>query len=371
MTEQALSKSELNKELDRTKSQVFMGSNAAFLGTLMCSIDFIWDETNGTAWTDYATIGWNPDFFTRSNKMTRKATMLHELWHVALLHNLRCGDRDPEIWNSACDYYINNGLDKEGITFTGIDVLVDHQYYGMSEEQIYDILIQNKINPPNPMPNDIRKPPQGATQQAVNNVVQAIHQAKAQGEPGALIGEIEKVINQFLTPVVPWEQKLQRFCTDLAKRGYSWARPNRRYTNMYLPSRFTDKGRLTHLMYFLDVSGSITTKDSIRFNSEVKFVKEFFKPKLLTLVQFDTRISKVTVFEESDPFDSIDVLGGGGTSLVCVRNYILEHRPTAAIIFSDMYVSPMQPLGVDIPIIWVVSGKGGHTPTFGEVIYIN
>jgi predicted metal-dependent peptidase len=140
---------------------------------------------------------------------------------------------------------------------------------------------------------------------------------------------------------------------------------------MYLPSRFTDEGRLEHLMYFQDVSGSITESNIVRFNSELKYVWDTFKPQKMTIVQFDTRITQVDEFTEGDPFEKIKIVGRGGTCLKCVREKIIKDEPTAAIIFSDMQVAPMQK--VDIPVLWVCVDSGwgiGHTPTFGKVIRI-
>jgi predicted metal-dependent peptidase len=169
---------------------------------------------------------------------------------------------------------------------------------------------------------------------------------------------------------VPWEELLYRFFSDLAHTAISWARPNRRYTDIYLPSRFLDQGRLEKLNYYLDVSGSTSDDDVLRFNSEVKHIKEEFKPKALDLVQFDTRIQQYRHFDEEDAFDEIEIVGRGGTDLEPVRKHIIETEPTAAIVFSDMQCAPMRELPFEIPIIWIVVGRGGHKPNFGDVIRI-
>lgn len=207
-------------------------------------------------------------------------------------------------------------------------------------------------------------------QALINTVVQAMHQATIAGQAGNLPGTIKDTLKKFLEPVIPWQTKLMKFFTDLLDEDYTWSRPNRRYEDMYLPSRFLDDGKLEHLMYFLDISGSIGPNDSMRFNSEVKYVHETLKPEKMTLVQFDTEICEVMELKEGDSFNEFRVSTGGGTSLVCVRDYIQEHRPTAAIIFSDMQVKPMQPLDIEIPIIWVAINSKGFTPAFGEVIHI-
>ncbi len=374
----------LSRELDKTKSTVFLGSNAAFLGSIMCSLDFIWSRDVPTAATDSVSLWWNPDFFMQLEPEARQTVLLHELWHAARLHMVRLESRDPKIWNYACDIRINNDLEREGSSFKGIENCWKDQDYDQpaiaAEEDIYDDLMKNAIQPPpagsfgqggGDGDGDMVPMSAGSKQAAINNVVKAIQQAKASGQAGKIPGGIEEMVNKFLEPIIPWETVLMQFFTDLLHEDYTWKRPNRRFHDMYLPSRFTDDGRLEHLVYFLDVSGSVTSEQALRFNSEVKFIQETLKPQRLTLVQFDTRITDVKEFREEDPFDEIKIIGRGGTSFVPVRKFIEEQQPTAVVVFSDMYCEPMQPLDRDIPIIWVAIGNRGATVPFGKLIHIN
>lgn len=371
--------SHLTRELDITKSRVFLSKkNAAFLGSLMCTLDFQWTRSLPTAGTDGKVLQWNPDYYeklpkgTNLNTDSRATDLQHELWHVALLHQIRRGARNAEIWNIACDIRIDLMLEAEGCSFIGIDgVPRDKKYLGWAEEDIYDDLINN--NPPthsctccsHTMPiSDANK------QNIVNNVVQAIQQAKLAGQAGNLPGAIQETINKFLEPVIPWQTLLMKFFTDLMDEDYTWARPNRRYQDIYLPSKFTDDGRLEHLVYFLDVSGSTTDKELLRFNSEVKYVQETLKPRKLTMVQFDTMVQDVKEFVEDEPFDEIHLTGRGGTSFEPVKQYIEKHKPTAAIIFSDMECAPMDKPNIDIPIIWCISGNYNPPIHVGKAIRI-
>lgn len=369
----------LNHELDRTKSQVFMGKSAAFLGSLMCNLEFIWDEDTDTAATDGANLWWNPQFYMALSPATRKTVLVHELWHPARLHMLRKGLRDHKIWNYACDLWINNGLEDEGYSFVGIEwCWKDQQYRGMVEEDIYDLLIQNNVQPPpapfgqpNEQQVDMREPEKANPHTLISNVVKAIQQAKASGQgAGSVPGGIEKIIERFLAPVIPWEIELQKFCTDLQNEDYTWSRPNRRHQDIYLPSKFMDDGRLEHLCYYLDVSGSCSDADVLRFNSEVKFIKETLNPQKLTVIQFTTEICDERVFLESDPFEVVFRKGTGGTSLVPVREHMLKHRPTAAIVFSDLQCRAMDPLPFDVPTIWVAIRASGKSVPFGRLIHI-
>lgn len=370
----------ISKELDRTKSAVFLDKkNAAFLGSLMCSLNFVWSRSIPTAATNAVYFWWNPEWFMSLDPEVRKTVLMHELWHVARLHMIRAESRNVRVWNYACDIRINNDLEKEGASFHGVEDCWKDQTYDangiMAEEDIYDLLIQNQMDPQGGSwtagdDGDMIPLSNQDMQTAVNSVVQAIHQAKLAGQAGNLPGGIEQIIKQFLEPIIPWQTLLMQFFTDMLDEDYSWKRPNRRYSDMYLPSKFTDDGRLEHLIYFLDVSGSITDTDLLRFNSEVKYIQEVLKPQKLTLVQFDTEIQQVKEFKEEDTFDEIHIIGRGGTSLVCVREYIQEHQPTAAIIFSDLECAPMQPLDIDVPVIWVSIRNTNIPVPFGKIIHI-
>ena len=369
----------LFKELDRTKSKVFLESGtAAFLGPLMCSMDFKWMPEIQTACTDGTYVGWNPKFFMELLPETRTTVLLHELWHPALLHMLRRGDRDPKIWNMACDYRINNDLEKAGHSFKGVEWCCKDQSIDangiMAEEDIYDLLMQGKLKPP-PQPfggddGDMEVPTQEQIRTSVNAVIRAVHEHTMAGGAGTIPEIVKRTLAKFMEPVVPWEVELMDFCTDLLEEKQTWRRPNRRYTDIYMPSQEMDDGRLDHLAYYLDVSGSCSDQDVLRFNSEVKYIKEVLQPKKLTVVQFTTVVCHETVFLEDDPFEETIRHGSGGTSFVDVRRHMLEHRPTAAIVFSDMDCPPMQPLDLDIPVIWCGIRARGHKPPFGKIIHI-
>jgi predicted metal-dependent peptidase len=377
------SDSELEHMLEFVKKDVFLSNNAAFLGSLMCSHEFVWDMDGSivpdTAGTDGLHVWWDVKHFLRISIPERGWTIQHEIWHTGLLHFLRRGDRNNELWNIACDIRINNNLIRNGIPLPSngdwlFDLSLDN--YGiLSEEQIYDLLVQNKIPKPKRIPSDIRMPPGPMSpikQQAqMAAVVRAVQAAEISGQAGNLPGNLREVLNTFLSPRVPWRSVLAQWATDiLDELEYTWNRPNRRYQDIYLPGLEDAEGRLDHLAYFLDVSGSITKQDEIRFVSELKHVKEVLKPKKLTVLQFDIVIQSTRVFEEWEPFEHIEIVGGGGTSLAPVRKWINENQPKAAVIFSDLDCPPMKPLKVNIPIIWAAIRNKNAVVPFGTLIHI-
>lgn len=405
---------DMQRELDRTKTEVFLGDNAAFLGSIMSSMNFVWSRNIPTAATNGETFWWNPDWFLTLPPDTRKTVLMHELWHAALLHMVRRGDRDPYIWNVACDYRINNGLENDGYSFKAVEDCCKDQQYGLqAEEDIYDQLMQNQPKPkpmwgpgpctPNgmggqgqqqPMPGpgnpnqsgqpdpndpanvgqygDMVPTDKASNTAAINNVVRAIHQAKAAGQPGSIPGGLEEMIEEFLKPIVPWETLLHKWMKDLLDTKYTMARPRRRYLHqdIYLPSRVPEEGRLEHLVFYQDTSGSMSQEELMRTNSEIKHIWDSMQPKKLTTVQFDTKIHRVDEYIEGDRYEKIVVMGRGGTNLREVHRDIIERKPTAVIIFTDLYVDPMDPLPFEVPVLWITKSTGMSVP-FGTIIQMN
>lgn len=376
-----MNQQELDKALEQVKKDVFLGNNAAFLGSLLCSHEFLWDhtgETTQTACTDSVRIWWSVLDFERCSKDERNATLLHELWHTGLLHGPRRGSRCPDIWNVACDYRINNNLIRDGHKlpkngYWVFDLSLDDKGI-MAEEEIYELLMKNALPMPQQPMNDMKGSSNNQSGQQHNQsiaaVVRALQAAEISGQAGKLPGNLREIIKGVLQPKIPWRTVLMQWMTDLLDEDYTWRLPNRRYRHMYLPSREEDDGRLEHLVYFQDTSGSISKKDLERFNSEVKYVQETLQPKKLTLVQFDTVIQYTREFSEGELFEEITMHGGGGTSLEPVREWIEKNQPTAAIVFSDLDCAPMQNLTRPVPVIWAaIRNKSAHVP-FGQLIHI-
>lgn len=375
----------LQRHLDKIKTNVFLGKNSAFLGSLMCSVEFIWDWLRfDTVQTNGVKLWWGPGDFLNicKNDSEREVTLLHELWHKGLLHALRRGDRNPLLWNIACDYRINNNLRAAGYTVPDTWVVnpeLDRTRI-LAEEEIYDLLLSQTI----PVPADYKPDLQEDAADVRPNilldaVIRAVQQAEQAGEsfrggpgtPGHAMSTVKKILKTFLEPKIPWTTVLMQFHTDLLDEDYSWSRPNRRYSDIYLPSlQVMDEGKLDDIAYIFDVSGSITDNQIHRISSEIKYIQEVLNPKKLTVIQFDTIIQDVKVFHEGDPFEEIEVKGRGGTSLKPVRQWIEENKPTAVAIVSDLDCEPMRPLTHKVPVIWVAINRPRATVPFGQLVHV-
>lgn len=383
------------KLLDKSKGQLFFQKGSAFLGALLCRMNFRWDETIQTAQTNGAELVWNPDFFMSLDEQTRVTVLAHELWHVAFLHPVRGMTLDPDTYNIAADHVINLLLQEHGYYMGGFPYVMDPQYRNMSTEDIYDLLMKNQQasgSPPKPCnggsgglggdivyigqdkgPDDAGGSASGSlTSQQISNmiskVVGATTAAKMSKEAGMMPGEITLVLENFLNPQLPWEDILFNFFNDMVDMERSYARPHRRYTDPILPGESALTG-LEHLIYYLDISGSVSDQDILRFNSEVAYIHSELRPQRLTLVTFDTQIQDVYEFEQDDTFEKIVVTGRGGTDLNEVYAHAAKERPNAMIIFTDLYVSiPQQPPAC--PLVWICLDNERAVVPYGKLIHM-
>jgi predicted metal-dependent peptidase len=373
---------ERNRELDKVRAAIFVGSNAAFMGPLMASLGFQWTRDIQTAATDYVNIYWNPDDFDALDHDKRISSMLHELGHVWRLHGIRRGDREGEPWNWACDVRINRDLRISKYDCDGPCFVQDHpEIKSTTEEDIYDEI---RKNPPPPQPQAGQGDPQAGTcscselgpptkaqaQSAINKVIQAAQQADMAGKPGDVPGDVETLLNTYLSPQIPWKQIVQQWFIDKLGSFRTYRRPNRRYLarGMLLKGKMRERNRLAHLVYAIDASCSVTDEQLNVFNSEVKYLKDTYKPKKMTIIIFDTRIQRVIEVMDDDAFDSLKIVGRGGTSLTCVKHFIEDSDATAAIIFSDLECAPMG--AVDIPVIWICVDNTDATVPYGKLLHV-
>lgn len=380
---------ELNKAWDELVVAVFKGSNRAFYGSLLCSLELKWDETVATASvTSDMEILWNPQFFLGLPKETRKFVLLHEIEHIARLHMLRTGTREHKRWVYACDYEINLAQVDEGLTYEGTHPLISEKFRGMTAEEIYEHLESDEQDKsdsngswgdgsPDVQQGDPKngdgQADQGLTQaqasKIINAVAKAVQAEKISGYTTEKTAAVETILNQFLKPSLDWNKFLRRYMTDKLKKQLTWKRRNKRFPGIYLPTRRQDKKGLTNITFYLDTSGSITDKMVEIFNSEVKYVFEHFQPKSLNVVQFDTEIRHEIQYNRGTRIKQMAVSGRGGTSLECVHEHIIKTRPNIVVVLSDLECLPMNRLNGQ-EILWIVFDNPQAQVYQGRVFHV-
>ena len=111
-----------------------------FVGHLAMHLELIpvIDHRMTTACTDGRRIFADAEYYGRKDREERLGILGHEVWHCALRHFQRKGNRDLEKFNYACDVEVDLLLHKDGFK---VEVLPhDPGWEGLSAEQIYDLM---------------------------------------------------------------------------------------------------------------------------------------------------------------------------------------------------------------------------------------
>lgn len=386
---------ELKRALDRAVIGLFQNPNkdipapCVFLATIFMGLTVSENLAIPTARvSSKLTFEINTPWFLSLSEKMRITLIAHELWHLAYKHvdPKRMGKRDPKIWNMACDHAINLMLEEHGYHFdtdpqTGQKIgLLDPQYRGMSAEQIYAELEKGAIKIVLPFGEDFECEPdptlspeavaaQEAELQSLLIRGTLMNQMASGKGAGPLPGDLQEQIDALLNPKLPWDTLLQRWLTEAGWHGYTWRRPNRRFADDYLPSRGKQEG-LAHLRWYIDSSGSMSRDQLQVLNSEAKGAKDLFNPELMTISCFDVGIRETWEFSAEHDFHGLNFAGRGGTAFEPVLEDIRQHRPTAAIILSDMDCRhPTKEEDPGIPILWIALDAPDVTEmAFGTVI---
>lgn len=320
----------------------------------------------------------NPDFFLGLTPEERVFVLVHECCHPAYMHMERIQEMgwDPRKGNIAADHVINLQLKARGFAVPPW-VLQDAQYTGMSMERVYHLL----PNPPaggggGGLGDDIvfkqctPEEKKKLKRQVEDILVRAQMQSRiSKDKPGTIPGDIEVFLDKLLNPKLPWHVLLRRWYRDnFAKTDYSWRKPNRRFfPEHHLPSLWSEA--LMDIASFCDISGSVNDAMFKRYVTETSSAMRTCKPGKLYFGQFDTTIKQVDVIRDHRDLLKVNFHGRGGTHIQCVLDWLNEHKPKGALIFSDggfYFDSSMQ---CDVPILWVVHDNPGWTAPFGKVIH--
>ncbi len=358
--------------LTKVRIQVLMKSE--FFSCIMLGLEHEVTEAVPTAATNGVKILFNPNFLLELTVEQGLGLMIHEIEHVALLHPVRKGSRDPKKHNYACDYVINGQLDDQGYELPP-GGLIDHKYDNMTSEAVYELLKDIPEGEPTPgTGDDILDPPDDMNpeelEQKVNELLVQAEMQSSQRRPGEYIPDaLRRQIQDFLDPVVPWQILLQNYINGFAREDSSWSRPNRRYLpDFYLPSNYSEG--LKNLTVVVDTSGSITVDGFKTYMSEVEGIRSIFTLDRLRLISTDTEIRSDEDVLDGDSLLDCEPKGFGGTDFRHVFNELKKDKPTVLIFFTDMcfYFNFDPP---DFPVIWINTSNQEKAPAaYGETINV-
>jgi predicted metal-dependent peptidase len=223
---------------------------------------------------------------------------------------------------------------------------------------------------------EVRDAPAGSSEEGGTEadwkaaVQQAANAAAAQGR---LPGHLERFAKEQAESKVDWRSALRRFVQEAASADYSWRRPSARYVarGLYMPALHSEA--LGPIVVAIDTSMSIDDVTLSKFAAEVRAVVDEADPEGIHVMYCDSKLHRTDWFDRNDlaAFESLDPVGGGGTSFVPVFDALddLEQQPCAVIYLTDL-AGRFPEVEPEIPTLWASTVRYGHAP-FGEVLPID
>lgn len=357
-----------------------------------------------TAATDGRRFYYNSDFVTKKTPDENAFLFGHEVLHVVLDHMGRCGDRDPRLWNCACDYAVNAILVEQKIGKMIQPCLYETKYHNMTAEEIYDDLYENveKIDINDLLDKIIddhmeegegddgdgeegkdgdkkgKRPTLSdeEREEIRKEIKEAILQSAHGEKAGNLPGEIKRMIKDLTQPVINWKDLIQQQIQSVVKEDYSFMRPNRKGWGIDAILPGMTPGTEIDVHIALDMSGSITDEDGKAFLSEVKGMMEAYENYTIHIWCFDTAIYNYQKFSSQNGDDIMDYepQGGGGTDFEVNWKFMKDEgiEPKKFIMFTDGYCYGDWGDPNYCDTVWIFKGNKNAEPPFGVwAIYEN
>ena len=268
--------------------------------------------------------------------------LAHEYLHAALGHEARLGKRDPELWNVACDYVINQWLRDMEVGSMPSGLLFDPELQGLSSESVYDRLAANLRKYKRMAQHDIIFGPvdwaeskdfveldtwcRSAIQRGLD-----YHQAHERGYlPEGLVEEI-RALSQ---PPIPWDVKLAKWFDERfepLEKHRTYARLSRRQSatpDIPRPSwRYEEAAQAGRTFgVLLDTSGSMDRSLLAAALGSIASYSTARDVNRIRVVFCDAAPYDQGYMEATDIAGSVKVRGRGGTVLQPGIE-LLEHSP--------------------------------------------
>ena len=384
----------LEKALDSAKMQMIVGSgkkdNTFIIGVLM-QLKTRFTEEIPTAATDGLNILFNPHFFMSLGEEERIFLILHEVWHVALMHTCpsRKTGKEPVKWNYAGDYVINLMIADQGYPIPK-GGLLDHQYRDMTTEQVYNVLPEIEqpdeslldVNDAGDLQSESTKQgsesnsakagqqdPKKLEEEIENIIQQAALKAEALKAVGSIPSEVGIMLDELRNPKLPWHALLKRYLRDKAKSKTSYKKLKRRYQpNLIMPQK-TKRG-LSHLAFAVDASSSVSDEEFSHILSEINEIRRLFSPKKMTILEFNTKIADIYELDKRDNVYNIEFTARGGTCVEDVLQWGVDNQPNAMLIFSDgWFHHPRDPDMYPENLFWIIHNYPEFTAQHGKVVH--
>ena len=376
-----------HSKISKAKARLML--NHPFFASLLVRTEVVITTDVPLAATDGSRMYFNPDFLDKCSVEDTMTVMCHEAGgHDALLHSLRLGSRNHDLWNQACDHAVNLMLIDQGMSCPKVlegGWLADPKYKGWSADRIYDDLKRNP--PPKGGGQGGGKPGDGTPRDGMHGDVlpsktaadpvehaKAVQRARqcvasaatAARLAGRLTGELARMVDEALKAKVLWTDVLRDYMLKVVKARDSWTRRNRRYSDVYLPTRHERK--MGPIVFIPDTSGSMMGDDMEKICSEMSHCAAQTQSESIRVLWADTTVKGEQVFTPDEfEYSALKPMGGGGTDMRVALSYAEKYDPQVVVLLTDGF-TPWPDKEPPYPLIVIMTTD--QSSPVGEVIRI-
>ena len=387
------------------------------------------DEGVPTAYTDGFNRVYGKEFIEKLDEKYVRGIVLHEALHIALKHVMRFKKEFKEnriLTNMATDFVVNdiiNSMETKDFAVLPEGALYDEHFHNWDTREVYEYLKKHsKVKPkPNPQkpcdksgeggePSDSQdsnsgsgndlvqeievdvegrkytyhefdehafdKMLDGMTQEELKDLEDKIDKSIQSGGvlAGTMGAKMPRSIEGLLEPKVNWWEYMREFVTS-SMRGndeYTWRKFNKRQmaNDIYMPS--VENESIGELIYAIDTSGSIGAREISEGATELANICNTVMPEKVRVLWWDTEVHGEQIFTDnySNIASLLKPVGGGGTMVSCVSQYIKDNniKAEAVIVFTDGYVESNPTWDISTPTMWLVTENRNFKPSVGKLI---
>ena len=379
---------------------------ALWSGILMMGTTEVVDDPKVTAYTNGIDKRYGRTFLQMICPTQEEVNglILHENLHIGLrqmIHNLDLFREDVKKANKAADFVVNDMIMEISKKYPQLVQLpkggcYDMKYHNMNMREVYKLLEEcegGKGGKGEEGEGDGDKPSGGGgdeysfdehdfetsiTQEEAKEMDARIDRAIREGAllAGRLGVDLPRQITDMLAPVIDWREVLRDFVTASCKGKdeYTWRKFNRRVisNDIYLPT--VENETIGEVVVAIDTSGSIGQEELNVFASELVSICDAVSPDAVRVLWWDTKVHGEQLF--TDNYDQIGSmlkpLGGGGTRVSCVSEYINKKNIKAecCIVFTDGYLENNVEWNISAPTLWLVTHNKDWTPPSGKLVHV-
>jgi predicted metal-dependent peptidase len=405
---------------------------ALYSGVMLMGTTAVEDGIS-TAYTDGVNKKYGRQFLEGITEEPKvRGLILHENLHVALkqvMYGKAMFKESPKMANLAADFVVNDiivnitgtiGGSTERVVQLPDGGVYDEMFHNWSMREVFNYLKKNAKPKDKPKGKGGQKggqsnePPEGGTQDSddgtewesvevngktydlsnsdehdfdlsdvshekLKDMNDAIDRALREGGmlAGRMGAKMPRAISDLLEPKIDWKEVLREFVSSTmrGKDEFTWRRMNKRHlaNDIYMPSM--ENETIGEIIVAIDTSGSIGSAEITEFATELVSICDVVQPDKVRILWWDTEVHGEQVFEENytDIAKLLKPLGGGGTNVSCVSEYVNKQNLQAecVLVFTDGYLENDIKWNINSPTLWMITRNRHFDAPTGKKVVID